>query len=64
MVTNMWLYGTEDVPSIPEDVVAERLELLQHQLFLLNNEDYNLRDLEKRNAVIKAISFWENINEN
>ena len=62
MYSNDYLYkeGT-DVPEIDSYVVMRRLEMLQEHLTELLAVDYRLRDLERTNAVVRAVNFWEHI---
>jgi len=61
---NDYLYGKDaDVPPIPRDVIMRRIELLQDNLDVLLNHSYHTRDGNRCNAVIKAIDFWDNIND-
>ena len=62
---NKYLYDIDEVPELPEDIVLKRLELLDTHLRKLNDCHFRERDMTRRNAVIKAIDFWEKmINEN
>jgi hypothetical protein len=64
MKTNNYLYGDEvSIPEIPQAVIDERISLLKSHLALLLCVDYRERDQERYNAVLKAIRFWETINE-
>ncbi len=63
MKTNNWLYGTEDVPSIPQDIIDKRLDLLNDRLRKLNELNYKVRNNELRHEVIRAIQFWQEIND-
>jgi hypothetical protein len=61
---NEYLYGSDvEVPEIPGDIIVRRLELLQDNLRELLDHSYHTRDGERVNAVLKAIDFWEKINE-
>lgn len=63
MVSNLELYGTEDVPEVPQDIVCRRLELLEDRLSDLLEVHYTLRDLEAVSMVRKAILHWQQIND-
>jgi len=58
-----YLYDTNEVPQIPTDIVNARLDLLKANLEKLLYHSYYTRDNVRVNAVLKAIHFWENINE-
>jgi len=60
-IDNKYLYGTDDVPDIPAEVVMRRLELLNDALAEVKDMHYLARDNERKNAILKAIQFWENI---
>ena len=59
----MYLYNTDEVPSIPADIVCRRLELLKDNLEELLSHSFYTRDLGRVNAVLKAIKHWESIND-
>jgi hypothetical protein len=58
---NEYLYGVEDVPSIPNDIIMRRLELLKDNLEELLEHSYHNRDDDRVRAVLKAIRYWENV---
>lgn len=60
--SNMYLYGTNDVIQIPQEVIDERLKLLRENLKSNLEVDWHIRDGVKCNTIIKAIKFWEGIN--
>ena len=61
-MTNLYLYGIEDVPEIPQDVIDARIAILNKRLRQVQDVNYKTRDLELRNKLINAINFWEHIN--
>ena len=61
--SNMYLYGVDEVPEIPQTVVVQRLVLLQGELKKLLDVHWLKRDATRCNAVLKAISFWQQIND-
>ena len=62
MLTDIYLYGEEvEVEPIPAEISMRRIELLQEHLEGLLKVDYRHRDLERVQAVIKAINFWESL---
>ena len=63
MHDNEYLYGTDDVPTIPADVIMRRIELLDEQLSDLYEVKYMDRDEKRIRAVRKALDFWERISE-
>ena len=62
MKTNDYLYGTDDVPTIPQDVIDARIALLRANLAKVLAEHYLTRDANRANSILKAIKHWENIN--
>ena len=64
MKDNIYLYDTDDVPEIPNEIIVRRLELLKDNLAELLDHSYHTRDTARVNALLKAIKFWENINDN
>jgi hypothetical protein len=61
-LTNEYLYATSDVPQIPQEVIDERIRLLNENLERLLEVHWLRRDSARVNAVLKAINFWETIN--
>ena len=57
--SNLELYGTEDVPEIPADVIMRRIELLDDRKAELYEVNYMDRDFKTIRKVEKAIKFWE-----
>jgi len=60
---NKYLYGDVDVPEIDSLVVARRIELLDDHLTEVMNVPPLERNQNQAHAIIKAISFWQNINK-
>ena len=58
-----WLYGTNNVPKIPNTVIKDRVAILNERLREVNDEHYTKRDDVLKEAIIKAIKFWETIND-
>ena len=63
MLSNTELYGTEDVPQIPQEVIDKRIELLTARFKELISVHYMKQDNQTINQVVKAREFWRNINE-
>lgn len=63
MKSNFYLYCTNNVPDIPQDIIDKRIELLEIHLAKLLTENWLTRDGERVNAVCRAIEFWKNINK-
>ncbi len=62
--TNEYLYGEGvEVPEIPQDIIMRRVETLKENLSVLLDQSYYTRDSARCNTIIKAIEFWEKINE-
>ena len=58
-----YLYGTDvEVPEIPQEIIVRRIELLKEHLGELLEHSFYTRDNKRVNAVLKAIKFWEDIN--
>jgi len=64
MQSTEYIYGTNEVPEIPKEVIDARLVLLQEHLQKLLNIHYSKRDTARIARVFKAIKFWETINDN
>jgi len=64
MKNNSYLYGEDtEVPEIPQSIIDERVDKLKANLEKLLDHSYYTRDGLRINAIIKAIKFWETINE-
>lgn len=61
--SNLELYGTEDVPVIPADIIMRRIELLDDRLHDLYEVPYMQRDMKTIHKVEKAVKFWEAASE-
>ncbi len=62
-MTNEYLYGEEvEVPEIPQEIIMRRIELLKDNLAELLDHSYYTRDGARVEKVLKAIRFWETIN--
>ncbi len=62
-MTNAYLYGEEvEVPEIPQEIIMRRIELLKDNLAELLDHSYYTRDGARVEKVLKAIRFWETIN--
>ncbi len=62
-MTNEYLYGEGvEVPEIPQEIIVRRIELLKDNLATLLDHSYYVRDGVRCNSIIKAIKFWETIN--
>ena len=63
--SNDYLYGEGvEIPDIPADVIARRLAALSDNLEEILNHSYYTRDQTRVNAILKALKFWETIQEN
>jgi len=59
--TNQYLYDTDDVAQIPQEVIDERLSLLDKHLSKLLDVDMFERDTERVAAVLKAQDHWRDM---
>ncbi len=62
MLNNLYLYNTQLIPEIPQDVIDGRLRLLDEHLTILLDVEMMKRDDKRVAAVLKAVSFWSSIN--
>lgn len=62
MKTNSYLYGVDDVPEIPKEVIDARIVILTKHKNKLQTVHREHRAYSQLNDVIKAITFWENLN--
>jgi hypothetical protein len=54
----MYLYGTEDVPDIPQDIIDKRIAILEANLSKVLDHSFYTRDARRANVIIKTIEFW------
>jgi hypothetical protein len=54
----MYLYGIEDVPEIPQDIIDRRIAVLEANLSKVLDHSFYTRDGRRANAILKAIKFW------
>ena len=62
LTKNELLYGTNVVPKVPEDLISERVKLLDAHLAALLSIPSSEREYERVRRVVNAIDFWNNIN--
>jgi len=58
MLSNMELYGTEDVPPIPIEIALERQLLLRRHLKAEVAKPLKEQNNHIQNEILKAIKFW------
>jgi len=58
MISNIELYGREDVPLVPATVANFRIILLKERLEVLLTVHFMEQDIHLINKVTEAISFW------
>jgi len=63
MLTNLKLYGTEDVPKIPKEIVDVRLELLNKHLDKLLSVHFMEQDNNTISEVLKAKAHWAKLRD-
>jgi len=63
MLTNLELYGTEDVPKVPRGVCDKRIGLLRNRLGDLLSVHFMSHDNNSINEVQKAIKFWQQLRD-
>ena len=62
-MTNEYLYGTNDVVPITEEVADYRIAMLQVHRDKLLEVKREHREYHRLNDVVKAISFWEKLKQ-
>jgi hypothetical protein len=63
MITNLELYGTEDVPPVPKAVANERITLLRLHLEKLRALPFEHQQNYTEVKVIEAIAFWKKLSD-
>lgn len=60
MQSNEYLYGTDDVPPIPKEVIDGRIKLLKEHLDKLLEEPFAIGSTRVKD-VYNAINFWSKL---
>ncbi len=63
MISNMELYGTNDVPKVPEKVCNERIGLLKERLEVLVSVHFMEQNNDLINKVQEGITFWTKLRD-
>ena len=64
MLTNSYLYGDDfEVPDVPAYIVMCRVVQLKDRLAEVQEVEYMLRNHILKEDLLKAIEFWETIND-
>ena len=63
MLSNLELYGTEDVPLVPKETCDRRLELLKIHMRKLLSVHYMNQDNQTMNEVDHAIKHWTQLRD-
>jgi len=63
MLSNQELYGTDDVPKVPEDVCNERIALLQNRLKEEADKHFMLQSNDMLNKLQSGIKFWQRLRD-
>jgi len=58
----LYLYGTNEVPEVPEDIIMRRVILLEDHLDGLLEVNYFERDTVRINKIMKLIELLKTIN--
>ena len=62
MKTNKYLYNTDDVPQVPEEIIMRRVELITDLIEELLEVHYLERDTVRINDLVRAKQFWLELN--
>jgi hypothetical protein len=63
MKSTEYLYGTKNVIEVPQSIIDERIRLLNENLRVLLDVHYFGRDTQRIGDVMRAIEWWNKINE-
>jgi len=61
MITNLELYGTDNVPPVPKEVADKRIEMLKANLATDVRKHYSEQDNHIQSEILKAIRFWQRL---
>jgi hypothetical protein len=61
MLSNMDLYGTDDVPPISKEDANKRIALLEKRLAFLTSLPLKVQSSYTETKVIEAIRFWKRL---
>lgn len=61
MITNLELYGTNNIPKIPESVANQRITLLKARLEMLCHDDKIKNRIYLIMMVKSSMQFWEQL---
>ena len=63
MITNLELYGTDDVPKVDKKTCNRRLELLEEHMQKLISVHFMKQDNRMLNEVMKAKRHWTRLRD-
>jgi len=63
MITNLELYGTENVPKVPKKVCNERLALLEVHLKKVMSKHWMEHDNHTINLILSAKRHWAKLRD-
>ena len=63
MISNLKLYGTNDVPRVPKFVANTRLRLLNERLGNLMKVGFMQRDNHTINKILEAQKHWTRLRD-
>jgi len=61
-IKTKYLYGEVTPEPIKDEIINNRVNLLNNNLSELLKVHYTVRDEQRISAVLKAINFWKSIN--
>jgi len=63
MKPTKYLYGDDKPLPVPKNIIDSRITILNSELASILLQEWLIRDGKRANDIIKAIKFWESINE-
>jgi hypothetical protein len=63
MLTNLELYGTEDVPPVPKEVANERIILLKENLIKQLKLPTEEQSSHTQTKIVEGIKFWRKLSD-
>ena len=61
MLTNLELYGRDDVPPVPKNIADERIEMLRENLKIQLEMPLKKQSSYLQTRILEGIKFWQKL---